>query len=183
MDRGSSLLYTIRPEQARDAMAVERFHDRVLGPARFALTAVQMRLGVPPCLEFSRLAILTESFEGLAKGKLVGCLRITRARVGRRDVSHCTPAYLLGPLAVDPLLSGRRIARTLIARSVEALERRGPAFVFLVGDHPYYGPQGFLQIPHGQITLPGPVDPNRFLVCPLAGAGPLPQGQLEVLPP
>ena len=41
----------------------------------------------------------------------------------------------------------------------------------LVGDAPYYGRSGFQQIPPGRATMPGPVDPERLLVCELvAGA-------------
>jgi predicted N-acetyltransferase YhbS len=39
--------------------------------------------------------------------------------------------------------------------------------VVLVGDEPYYGRNGFKQIPKGQVKLPGPVDPARLLVCEL----------------
>jgi len=36
-----------------------------------------------------------------------------------------------------------------------------------VGDMPYYGRFGFVPIPPGQITLPGPVDPKRLLALEL----------------
>jgi predicted N-acetyltransferase YhbS len=39
--------------------------------------------------------------------------------------------------------------------------------VLLVGDEPYYGRLGFRRIPWGQITIPGPVDPNRLLAAEL----------------
>jgi predicted N-acetyltransferase YhbS len=38
----------------------------------------------------------------------------------------------------------------------------------LVGDEPYYARLGFRRVPRGQITLPGPVDPERLLVVELA---------------
>ena len=38
----------------------------------------------------------------------------------------------------------------------------------LVGDEPYYARLGFRRIPRGQITLPGPVDPERLLAVELA---------------
>ena len=37
----------------------------------------------------------------------------------------------------------------------------------LVGDEPYYRKAGFKPIPKGRATMPGPVDPERLLVCEL----------------
>jgi predicted N-acetyltransferase YhbS len=45
----------------------------------------------------------------------------------------------------------------------------GEALVVLVGDEPYYGRLGFQRIPRGQITMPGPVDPDRLLAAGLVG--------------
>ena len=38
----------------------------------------------------------------------------------------------------------------------------------LVGDPPYYQPLGFEKVAYGALTFPGPVDPNRVLVVPMA---------------
>ena len=43
----------------------------------------------------------------------------------------------------------------------------GIALVLLVGDEPYYARLGFRRVPRGQITLPGPVDPERLLIVEL----------------
>jgi predicted N-acetyltransferase YhbS len=40
--------------------------------------------------------------------------------------------------------------------------------VLLVGDEPYYARFGFRRIPSRQLTLPGPVDPDRFLALELS---------------
>ena len=45
---------------------------------------------------------------------------------------------------------------------------RGARTPLLVGDMPYYGRFGFVPIPLGQITLPGPVDPARLLALELS---------------
>jgi predicted N-acetyltransferase YhbS len=37
----------------------------------------------------------------------------------------------------------------------------------LVGDEPYYGKTGFKRVARGRVTMPGPVDPARLLVCEL----------------
>ena len=39
--------------------------------------------------------------------------------------------------------------------------------MLLVGDEPYYSRFGFRNVPRGRISLPGPVDPERVLVCEL----------------
>ena len=39
--------------------------------------------------------------------------------------------------------------------------------MLLVGDEPYYARMGFQRAPKGQISLPGPVDPERLLYCEL----------------
>ena len=44
---------------------------------------------------------------------------------------------------------------------------QGHALVLLVGDEPYYAKLGFRKIPEGLISLPGPVDPGRFLYLDL----------------
>src|SRR6476659_5990956 len=45
---------------------------------------------------------------------------------------------------------------------------QGHRLVILVGDEPYYARVGFKRVPHGQIELPGPVDPDRLLYLELA---------------
>jgi predicted N-acetyltransferase YhbS len=55
----------------------------------------------------------------------------------------------------------------LVADSLEEARRSGVRLVLLVGDEPYYGRLGFARVPYGQITLPGPVDPDRLLAAEL----------------
>jgi predicted N-acetyltransferase YhbS len=50
---------------------------------------------------------------------------------------------------------------------MEEARKAGWPFVILVGDLPYYGPFGFRQLPLNQVQMPGPVDPERFLVAEL----------------
>ena len=44
---------------------------------------------------------------------------------------------------------------------------QGHGLVLLVGDEPYYAKVGFAKLPQGLISLPGPVDPDRFLYLEL----------------
>jgi predicted N-acetyltransferase YhbS len=75
---------------------------------------------------------------------------------------------VLGPLAVEPAFEKRGIGAALMERTLEEARRVGHTLVILVGDEPYYARFGFHRIPPGRLTLPGPVDPARFLAVELA---------------
>jgi predicted N-acetyltransferase YhbS len=55
----------------------------------------------------------------------------------------------------------------LIERSLAEAKAKGHRLVVLVGDEPYYGKCGFKRVARGRVTMPGPVDPARLLVCEL----------------
>jgi predicted N-acetyltransferase YhbS len=59
---------------------------------------------------------------------------------------------------------------------------QGHMLVILVGDAPYYARVGFQKLPEGQLLMPGPVDPERFLYVELA-PGALAGTRGLVLPP
>jgi predicted N-acetyltransferase YhbS len=50
---------------------------------------------------------------------------------------------------------------------MDAARTDGLGLVVLVGDEPYYARLGFVRVPAGQITLPGPVNPQRLLAAEL----------------
>jgi predicted N-acetyltransferase YhbS len=77
------------------------------------------------------------------------------------------PALLLGPLTVDPPFRSRGIGEALMGKSMDAARACGHRLVILVGDEPYYKRVGFKRVPHGRLTMPGPVDPARVLYCEL----------------
>lgn len=145
--------FSIRPERPNDLPAIDALHGRAFGPGRYARAAYRLREGIP------HEAAL--SFVAEAGGRLVGSVRLTRITIGER------PALLLGPLAVDPDLTGRGCGKALVRRAVEAATEADHRLILLVGDEPYYGPLGFARVPPGAITLPGPVDPARILVAAL----------------
>jgi predicted N-acetyltransferase YhbS len=96
-------------------------------------------------------------------GSIIAAVRFTPIRVAGKG-----SALLLGPLAVDPAFANRGHGRRMVGEALEAARAAGISLVVLVGDEPYYGRLGFRKIPPGQITLPGPVDPNRLLAVELA---------------
>ncbi|GJD47543.1 hypothetical protein OPKNFCMD_0251 [Methylobacterium crusticola] len=158
----TTLPLVIRPETARDGDAIERLHERAFGPGRFARTAYRLREGVAHLPDLS--------FTALVGTLLVGSVRVSPARAGD------APALVLGPLTVDPAFGSRGIGGALMRASLEAGRAGGHGLVLLVGDAPYYARFGFRVVPPRRLTLPGPVDPARFLVLELregalAGAG------------
>jgi len=146
-------LFTYRLEQLDDDPAIEALHKEAFGPGRFARTAYRLREGVPhdPSL----------SFVAYADERMIASVRMTAIAIGGR------PALLLGPLVVLPAFKGKGAGKELVRTAVNAAAEAGHAVVMLVGDLDYYGPLGFSRLRPYQITLPGPVDPDRVLVAGL----------------
>ena len=145
---------TIRPEAPGDAQAIERLHERTFGPGRFVLSAYRIREHVDHLLDVS--------FTARIGTLLVGSVRQLPIRVGE------TSALLLGPLTVEPPFRSRGVGRLLMERALKVAGENGHRLVVLVGDEPYYSRVGFKAVPKGRVTMPGPVDPARLLICELA---------------
>ncbi len=143
----------LRPLHASDLPQIEKLDERAFGPGRFARTAYRLREGVAPDFALSFVAHVGTL--------LVGSNIMTPVRCGEAEM------MLLGPLTVEPAFRSRGIGEALAARSLDAARAAGQKLVILVGDEPYYGRLGFKRCPYGRITLPGPVDPARVLVCEL----------------
>ncbi|MGL4813494.1 MAG: GNAT family N-acetyltransferase [Beijerinckiaceae bacterium] len=147
------LTLTIRHETAADADAIEHLHERAFGPGRYARTASRLReTGVPHA---------PTCFVAFVATMLVGSVRVTRIHAGD------WPALMLGPLAVEPAFEGRGIGAALMRAAIQAARDAGETLVFLVGDEPYYKRFGFRRVPPGTVNMPGPVNPDRFLVLEL----------------
>lgn len=154
----TELSISLLPETPADDAAIERLIARTFGPGRYARSAFRLRENNPHRHDLS--------FTASIGTMLVGSVRLTPIRIG------ALPALLLGPLTVEPPFRSHGIGRRLVERALEAakaaLAEEGAArLVLLVGDEPYYGRMGFQRVPRGQVSLPGPVDPARVLVCPL----------------
>ena len=152
----SDLTLSIAPECPEDAAAIERLNERTFGPGRFARTAYRLREGVTHDMSLS--------FVARVGTLLVGSNCMTPVACGQ------SPAFLLGPLTVEPAFRSRGIGRALVEASLDAARHAGHRLVLLVGDTAYYGRLGFERVPPGRLILPGPADPARLLVCELQPA-------------
>ena len=144
-------MVTIRPEISSDYAAREALLNRSFGVKRFRKTSERLRSGRLPAdgLAFSAVD---------AKGKLVGTVRLWDIIAGSAG-----PALLLGPLAVDCQMQGQGIGAALMSHALAEAKRLGHASVLLVGDAPYYSRFGFSEAFTGSLTMPGPVERQRFL--------------------
>jgi len=149
----TDLSLTILAERPEDAVAIERLHERTFGPGRYARTAYRIREKISHALDLS--------FTARIGTLLVGSVRLTRVRIGD------TPALLLGPLTLEPPFRDRGIGKVLMERALAEAKAKGHRLVGLVGDEPYYARVGFRRVPDGQVTLDGPVDPDRMLAAEL----------------
>jgi predicted N-acetyltransferase YhbS len=150
----SSSNFEIRLETAGDAPTLSQLSAQAFGPGRFTRSAYRVREGVPP--------VAALCLCGLLDGKLVGGIRFTAIRIGERE-----GAALLGPLVVDPAVTGKGHGKALVGEGLARAKAEGFALVLLVGDIPYYGRFGFQPVPPGRISLPGPGDPARLLAVEL----------------
>ncbi len=149
--------FSLAPERADHASAIDALHQSAFGPGRFARAAFRLREQGPHDLARSFVALD-------AAGGLAGSVRMTAVRAGDSGLD----GFLLGPLAVDISHKNCGIGRALVRHAVEAAAATDARFVVLVGDAPYYAPLGFVVAPDG-LKLPGPVLPRRLLVHPLGG--------------
>ena len=149
----TDLSLTISTETANDAQAIDRLHERTFGPGRYVLSAYRLREQIDHILDLS--------FTARIGTLLVGSVRLLPICIGDKR------ALLLGPLTVEPPFRGRGVGRALIERASKDAKAKGHRMIVLVGDESYYNRVGFKSIPKGTVTMPGPVDPARLLVCDL----------------
>jgi predicted N-acetyltransferase YhbS len=149
MTPASNDIVQIHNEDPSHLDAVEALLDEAFGPGRFAKTAYRLREGTDPIADLSFVAMLD--------GSPIGAVRLSPITIGGAD------ALFLGPLVVHPDYKNRGHGLALMRKALAAAKARGHRLVVLVGDAPYYARADFAPIPSGQVTLPGPVDPNRLL--------------------
>ena len=147
------IIVTERPE---DSQEIEGLLDHAFGADRGTKTVYRLREGVAPIAELGK--IIRE--DGLLKGSL----RFWPVVLGPARA----PALLLGPVAVAPEDRGKGYAKALIWNGLRQARELGYSIVLLVGDEAYYGQFGFTRRIAEGLTLPGPVDLDRFLALELA---------------
>jgi predicted N-acetyltransferase YhbS len=144
-------MFVIRQERAGDISAREALLDRCFGPQRFMKSSERLREGRLPA---RGLALTAES----ASGGLVGTVRLWNVAVG----NGCD-ALLLGPLAIDPALQGMGLGAHMMHAAIHRAGEAGHAAILLVGDAPYYARFGFDAAMARDLSMPGPVERERFL--------------------
>jgi len=145
----------ITNEKLEDFNAVEALAAEAFGPGRFARTAFRLRENI--------LCEQDLSFTLKYADELAGSVKLTKIMIGEAE------ALLLGPLVVAPKYKSFGFGRKLMEVSVKAAREKGHSAILLVGDLPYYQQFGFEVVQPGLITMPGPVDAQRLLICNLQG--------------
>jgi predicted N-acetyltransferase YhbS len=143
--------FTIVPERPQDAALISPLLDRTFGFDRTRRTVYRLREGLAPLPGLCFSAIADD--EGF-----LGSIRFWPIAIAGE------PAILLGPLAVEPALQGRGIGKALVRHSLAAAEAQGHRVCVVVGAPDYYRPFGFVSAPGQGLSLPGPVEPERFQV-------------------
>lgn len=147
-------MITVVTETPEDAPAIESLLDGAFGQRRHLKTAERLREGRRPA---DGLALVA-----LDNGRLVGTIRLWHVEAGT------VPALLLGPVAVHEDWRNRGIGAALVETSLKRAHAQGHTAVILVGDAPYYGRFDFRRDLMLDLTLPGPVELDRFLGLELA---------------
>ncbi|MEO0327339.1 MAG: N-acetyltransferase [Pseudomonadota bacterium] len=145
--------FPLELETQDDAPAIEALAALVFGPGRFTRTAFRLREGVPQVPELS--------FVVRNGNALLGSVRLTTVKIDHMQ------GLLLGPLVVAPEFKNAGIGRKLMWQAVKSAKEQNYPWIILVGDEPYYSRFGFEIVKRGSVKLPGPVDPDRLLICEL----------------
>jgi predicted N-acetyltransferase YhbS len=156
------------PDNLAYDLQVEALYARAFGPGRFAKAASRLREGNVCLRDYSVLALEDET--------VVGACRLWPVLVGQEH-----GALFLGPIAVDPTRRSAGLGQQLVEACLRAIEGASDSrVVILVGDLAYFSKMGFIQVPAGEVTLPGPVDPARLLWRQGRTQTLLPKGRLSV---
>lgn len=150
--------HTLTAEKSEHADAIERVLARAFGPGRYAKTSERVR---------ERGAVLEPALTRVAlndAGDVVGVCRIWRVEAG-------VPLFFLGPLAVDPAEQAAGLGLALVREAVAACRASGGSGIVLVGAERFFRAVGFTLAPRDKLSLPGPVDPARFLWLALRPGG------------
>lgn len=137
-------------EQPDHADAIEALLDTGFGPARRGKTVYRLREGRAP--------VRALSFVWLEEGRVDATIRFWPVQI-----EGGVEALLLGPIAVAPARQREGLGGHLIRHALVEARHVGHRIVLLVGDEPYYARFGFSRQVTRGLSLPGPVDAERFL--------------------
>lgn len=141
-------------EDASHDAIIDLINEEAFGPGRFTRAAARIREQGPHDRALS--------FVCTDKGEVIGSVRMTPVLAGQ------VKGHLLGPLAVRPSHKNLGIGQKLCRIAIDAARAAASEGVVLVGDPPYYQKIGFERVALRALDFPGPVDPHRVLVVPLA---------------
>lgn len=147
-------MFSLQPERAEDALAIDTLMDHAFGANRLERTVYKLRLGAPA---------QGLSFVARQDGAFVGSIRFWQVEMDRG-----VPGVLLGPLAVEPHLRGKGIGKALVGHGLAAAARMGHGLCLVSGDPDYYGPFGFVPACPLGLKLPGPVTDGHFQIKELS---------------
>lgn len=142
--------FVLREERGDDVASREALLDEAFGPARFLKTCERLRTGRVPA---RGLALVAED-----EGRIVATLRLWAVHAGMGRA-----ALLLGPLAVARSHRSLGLGGAMMEEGLARARARNHRAVILVGDAPYYARFGFDAALTEGLTLPGPVECERFL--------------------
>lgn len=148
----NDLMFRLMPEKPEDGPEVEWLLDLAFAPGRGALSSYQLRRDVAPISELS--SVVRDEYDVLA-----GCIRYWPVQIGEQ----CSPALLLGPVAVHPTRQGEGIGALLIIETLDIASNLGWNRVLLIGDEPYYRRFGFARELTSDLDFPRPYNPERLL--------------------
>ena len=140
----------VQKAEKQDLVEIASLHARVFGPGRFARSAYRVREGTGKLSDFCQVGFLDK--------RLVAALNFTEVMIGGKK-----GALLLGPFVVVPDTGQKGLGASIMQQALLMTRNSGISLVVLVGDYSYYKRFGFKPVPAGQITFPGPVDPERIL--------------------
>jgi predicted N-acetyltransferase YhbS len=152
--RSDAAPFVIRAERASDVPARETLLDACFGANRHGRTCQRLREARAPAQGLA--------FSALARGRLVGTLRLWHVSAGG------VPALVLGPLAVDQPCRKLGVGTALMDHALAAAAARGHRAVILLGDAPYYARFGFSALKAAGLSLLGPFERERLLGLELA---------------
>ncbi|MBB3066599.1 GNAT family N-acetyltransferase [Limibacillus halophilus] len=138
-------------QRPQDAIAVAALLQDVFNGSHTRKTVHRLRSGRLPADGLALAAWENDA--------LIGSVTLWDVAVGEPHRS----ALLLGPLAVRSERRGEGFGIGLMEVALRRARAKGHGAILLVGCASYYGRFGFSTLPTRSLTLPGPVERNRFL--------------------